>query len=74
MLPMYFSEGVGKRGLTLERFVATTSTNGARLCGLFPRKGIIRAGSDADIVIWDRARAGTVLAEDDHSNSDYSPY
>ncbi len=74
MLPMYFSEGVGKRGLSLERFVATTSTNAARVFGLYPRKGVIRPGSDADIAIWDPRRVGTVRAEDDHSNSDYSPY
>lgn len=74
MLPMYFSEGVGKRGLTLERFVATSSTNAARIFGLYPTKGVIRAGSDADIAIWDPERTAVVRAEDDHSKSDYSPY
>jgi dihydropyrimidinase len=74
MLPMYFSEGVGKRGLPLERFVATTSTNAARIFGLYPRKGVIRAGADADLVIWDPGRTGTVRAAADHSNSDYSVY
>ena len=43
MLPMYFSEGVLKRRLPLTRFVATSSTNAARIFGLYPRKGIIRA-------------------------------
>lgn len=74
MLPMYFSEGVGKRGLSLERFVATTSTNAARIFGLYPKKGVLRVGSDADVVIWDPRRTGTVRAEDDHSKSDYSVY
>ena len=74
MLPMYFSEGVGKRALPLERFVATTSTNAARTFGLYPRKGVIRTGSDADIAIWDPTRTATVRAADDHSNSDYSVY
>lgn len=74
MLPMYFSEGVGKRGLSLERFVATTSTNAARIFGLYPRKGVLRVGSDADVVIWNPRRTGTVRAEDDHSKSDYSVY
>ncbi|MFN0180091.1 MAG: dihydroorotase [Gemmatimonadales bacterium] len=74
MLPMYFSEGVGKRGLSLERFVATTSTNAARRFGLFPKKGVLRPGSDADLVLWDPTRPGRVTAAADHSNSDYSPY
>ena len=42
VLPMYFSEGVVKRKLRLERFVATTSANAARIFGLYPRKGVIR--------------------------------
>jgi dihydropyrimidinase len=74
MLPMYFSEGVGKRRLPVTRFVETTSTNPARLFGLYPRKGVIRAGADADVVIWDAARNARVLAANDLSKSDYSPY
>ena len=74
MFPMYFSEGVGKRGLSLERFVATTSTNAARIFGLYPKKGVLRVGSDADVVIWNPRRTGTVRAEEDHSKSDYSVY
>lgn len=74
MLPMYFSEGVGKRRLPLPRFVATTSTNAARIFGLYPRKGVIRPGADGDVVVWDPRRRAAVRAEDDHSKSDYSPY
>ena len=74
MLPMYFSEGVGKRKLTLPRFVETTSTNAAKIFGLFPQKGVIRAGADADIAIWDPHRVAPVLAVNDLSRSDYSPY
>jgi dihydropyrimidinase len=74
MLPMYFSEGVGKRGLPLARFVETTSTTAARIFGLYPKKGVIRAGSDADIVLWDPDRRGVVSAEADLSKSDYSVY
>lgn len=74
VLPMYFSEGIGKRSLTLPRFVETTSTNAARIFGLYPRKGVIREGADADIAIWDPRRTAPVLAADDYSKSDYSPY
>jgi dihydropyrimidinase len=74
MLPMYYSEGVRTRRLPLERFVATTSTNAARRFGLYPRKGVIAEGSDADVVIWDPEQRGTVRGEDDLSNSDYSVY
>ena len=74
MLPMYFSEGVHNRRLPLTRFVENTSTNAARIFGLYPRKGVIQAGADADIAIWDANRIDTVRAEADHSKSDYSVY
>ena len=74
MLPMYFSEGVGKRGLSLERFVETTSTNAARIFGLYPQKGVIREGADGDLVIWDPARSNEIRAEADLSKSDYTVY
>jgi dihydropyrimidinase len=74
MLPMYFSEGVGKRGLPLTRFVETTSTAPARIFGLYPKKGVIRAGADADLVLWAPDRRGVVAAEADLSKSDYSVY
>jgi dihydropyrimidinase len=74
MLPMYFSEGTATRGLSVEHFVATTSTNAARRFGLYPRKGVIRAGSDADVVIWDPARTAPVRGSEDLSNADYSVY
>jgi dihydropyrimidinase len=54
--------------------VATTSTNAARRFGLYPRKGVIRAGSDADVVIWDPARTAAVRGSEDLSNADYSVY
>ena len=74
MLPMYFSEGVQGRRLPLLRFVAQTSTNAARIFGLYPRKGVIQAGADADIAIWDPNRSDVVRAEADHSKADYSVY
>ena len=74
VLPMYFSEGVGKRKLALPRFVETTSTNAAKIFGLYPKKGVVRAGADADVAIWDPRKRSQVLAVNDYSKSDYSPY
>jgi dihydropyrimidinase len=74
MLPMYFSEGVRARHLTLQRFVEHTSTNAARIFGLYPKKGVILEGSDGDIVIWDPNRRATVTAEADLSKADYSVF
>jgi dihydropyrimidinase len=74
MLPMLFSEGVLKRGLALERFVALTSENPARLFGLYPRKGTIQVGSDADLVVWDPKRVRKVEGAKMHSQAGYSVY
>jgi dihydropyrimidinase len=52
-LPIVYTEGVIKRGMSLERFVAVTSTNAAKILGMYPRKGAIAPGSDADIVLLD---------------------
>ena len=65
---------MGKRGLSLERFVETTSTNAARIFGLYPRKGVIRPGADGDVVVWDPTKTDTVRGADDLSNSDYSVF
>ena len=74
MLPMLFSEGVGKGRITLNRFVEVSSTNAAKLAGLFPRKGAIAPGADADLVIWDPKLTKPVRAADFFSNGDFSPY
>ena len=74
MLPMLFSEGVLKRGLSLERFVALTSENPARLFGLYPRKGTIAEGSDADLVVWDPACTRIIEGARMHSRAGYSVY
>jgi dihydropyrimidinase len=74
MLPMYYSEAVRERHMPIERFVATISTNAAKRFGLYPRKGVIAEGSDADLVIWNSSKRDVVRAADDHSNSDYSVY
>jgi dihydropyrimidinase len=74
LLPMLFSEGVGKGRISIHRFVEVTSTNAARLFGLFPQKGTIAVGSDADITIWDPTMTRTVDASVMETNADYSPY
>jgi dihydropyrimidinase len=66
-----FTEGVSKRGMSLEQFVNITATNAARLLGLYPRKGAIAPGSDADIVLIDPQIQKTLSMADLHI-SDYS--
>jgi len=73
-VPLLFSEGVQKGRLDLNRFVALTATNHAKLYGLYPRKGTIAVGSDADLAIWDPQKQVTVRAADIHDNVAYTPY
>jgi dihydropyrimidinase len=68
-----YTEGVVRRGMTLQRFAEVTSTNAARILGLYPRKGVIAPGSDADIVLIDPSIKKTLAREDFHV-SDYSPW
>ena len=72
--PMLFSEGVVTGRISVERFVAVTSTNPAKLFGLYPRKGTIAIGSDADLVLWDPNETRTVRDEDMFSKAGYSTY
>jgi dihydropyrimidinase len=73
-LPILFSEGVTKGRMTLNDFVAFTTTNHARMYGLYPRKGSIAIGADADIAIWDAKRNVTISAASLHHGADYTPY
>jgi dihydropyrimidinase len=74
MLPMLFSEGVQTGRLTLARFVEVTSTNAAKIFGLYPRKGTIAAGSDADLVLWDPDVVRVIRDADVLSNAGFSVY
>jgi dihydropyrimidinase len=74
MLPMLFTEGVLAGRISLERFVALTATNAARLFGLYPRKGAIAVGSDADLVIWETGRRRTLRGAEMHSRAGHTVY
>ena len=72
MLPMLYSDGVRTGRITIERFVEVTSTNAAKLFGLYPRKGTIAVGSDADLVLWDADETRTIRDSDMLSRTGYS--
>jgi len=73
-MPILFSEGVMKGRIDLSRFVALTSTNHAKTYGLYPQKGTISIGADADIAIWDPSVKRTIRHAELHDGADYSPY
>ncbi len=73
-LPILFSEGVGKGRISLEKFVQLTAANPARLFGLYPRKGAIAPGADADLVLWDPAKRVTITNDLLQQAIDYTPY
>ncbi|MBX5453228.1 MAG: dihydropyrimidinase [Acidobacteriia bacterium] len=71
-LPLVYDGGVAKGRLSLNRFVDITATTPAKLFGLFPRKGTIAVGSDADLVLFDPNERWTIRAAEHHSRVDYS--
>jgi dihydropyrimidinase len=73
-MELLFSEGVTKDKITLNKFVELTSTNAAKIFGMFPRKGTIAVGSDADLIIFDPLVHHTLSATTHHMNVDYSAY
>jgi dihydropyrimidinase len=74
IMPMLFSEGVRTGRISLSRFIALTSTNAAHLFGLYPRKGTIAVGADADLVVLDPQLHRTIDGRSMRSNADYSVY
>jgi dihydropyrimidinase len=73
-LPIVFSEGVAKGRIDLNMFVRLTASNPARLFGLYPRKGTIAPGADADIVLWDPDKRATITNALLQHVIDYTPY
>ena len=73
-MPVIFSEFVHKAGLPIERFVELCCTAPAKANGIWPQKGELLPGSDADVVIWDPAATRRVRATDLHMATDYSPF
>ncbi len=73
-LQLIYHHGVNAGKLSLNRFVEITSTAPARIFGLYPRKGVLAPGSDADIVIWDPQAEYTISARTHHMRVDYSMF
>jgi len=73
-LTVLFDAYVGSGSISPERFVDVTATNPAKLNGLYPRKGTLLPGADADIVLWDPDKSGVLTADTLHMATDYTPY
>jgi dihydropyrimidinase len=73
-VPILFSSGVLEGRLSLERFVDAVSTQPAKLFGLYPRKGVIAPGSDADLVVYDTKPKWRMTTEAMHTNIEYTCY
>jgi len=73
-MSLLYDGGVRAGRIPLGRFVELTATNPAKLFGLYPRKGVVAAGSDADLVVWDPERSVTLSAATHHMRVDYNPY
>ena len=74
LVPMLYSEGVVKGRLSISRWVDLTATNAAKIFGMYPRKGAIVEGADADLVVFDPDAKVVVHASAMHSRADYDPF
>ena len=74
MAPLLFTFGVGKKRISLRRFVQLVSSNPARLHGMFPEKGSLAVGTDADIAIWDPKKPFVIRPNKLQTNCDWSPF
>ena len=73
-MPMLWTAGVRTGRITMNEFVAVTSTNAAKIFGLYPRKGAVAVGADADLVVWDPEKSKTIRAADQQSAIDYNVF
>src|SRR5258708_28143602 len=73
-MPVLWTAGVNTGRLTKEEFVAVTSANIARILNIYPRKGAVAVGSDADIVVWDPSASKTISAKSQLSRIDYNVF
>jgi dihydropyrimidinase len=73
-MPMLWTYGVATGRITMNEFVAVTSTNIAKILNVYPRKGAILVGADADIVVWDPKRSKTISAKSQQSAIDYNVF
>ncbi len=74
MVPLMYTEGVGKRGWSVNHLVSLVSSNPAKLFGLYPEKGTVAVGADADLVVFNPEKKVTLKAENLQTNCDWSPY
>ena len=73
-MPMLWTHGVATGRLTMNEFVAVTSTNIAKILNIYPKKGAVLVGADADLVVWDPAKEKTITAEKQQSAIDYNVF
>ena len=73
-MELLFSEGVHQGKISLTKYVEVSSTNAAKIFGMYPKKGTIAIGSDADIVIFDPKKEHIISVDTHHMNCDYSAY
>ena len=73
-MTVLWTKGVGEGRIDLHQFVDGASTQAAKLFGMFPRKGTVAVGADADLVIWDPKYRGTISAKKQYMNLDYNPF
>ncbi|MDQ7050924.1 MAG: amidohydrolase family protein [Enterobacterales bacterium] len=71
-MTMLWTHGVNSGKLTPQEFVAVTSTNSAKIFNIYPRKGCIQVGADADLVVWDPQASKTISAKTHHQNIDFN--
>jgi dihydropyrimidinase len=73
-MAVLWTHGVRTGRLTPSEFVAVTSTNAAQIFNIYPRKGVVQVGADADIVVWDPERTRTISVDTHHQNIDFNIY